>query len=853
MPQPLAGPSAATAYRPGFPAASGPGIPAAAIWLTLRADLRGRWRPLLALALLLGLLGGVVLAAAAGARRTETAYPRMLASASASQVNIVPQGTGLNGYFRALATLPQVEIMATGQLYQAALPADKQTPVQLISSIDDTYGVRVDRVRVLSGHLFDAAAAGQAMVNQAMAAAQHLRPGGTVRVLGVPNDPKAHTPDYAKAAILTFRVTAIVALDPQMDLTDGGYGAPAVMVSAPFGATPFAGQITYGDEAAVRLRPGASMDKFIAAASALAVQYKGTTRHPGTGGRIDVISPADEVTALEQSARPQAVALAAFAALAGLIVLVVLGQLLARQLALESAEFPVLRAFGATRGTLVTLSLARLAVITVTGALLAVAVAVAASPLMPIGPARAVEPAPGAAVNLAVLGAGLAAIALLPLLVLSPAAWRAAVRAAGPLGVAEPGQRRGRPSRLAALLSRTGSVPGTVGVRMAFEPGRGRTAVPVRSALAGSVIAVAAVVAAGVFGASLVGLLGTPRAYGQNWDAMTDLGFGAVSPQLAGQFLAATPAIAQYAPGNYGEVTIAHKSVAAIGLDDNGGYLTLLAGRAPRDGGEIALGARTMHDLSLRLGQTVQVTANHENTATPDKTTAMRVVGVVVLPRFARGSFAPTGLGAGAVVTASVLSERDKTTDCTGPLCYNFFLLRYRPGTGMAAQDAGLTKALRASGCPVGSCTTSGDQRPSEIRNYASVRDVPLLLGSVLAVLAIAALAHVLLTSVRRRRRDLAVLKTLGLTRAQVLRLVGWQATALAAVALLAGLPLGVIAGRQAWSFFANAAGVAPRPDVPLPLVLLAVPVTLLLANLIGAWPGWTAARVRPAIALRTE
>ena len=185
--------------------------------------------------------------------------------------------------------------------------------------------------------------------------------------------------------------------------------------------------------------------------------------------------------------------------------------------------------------------------------------------------------------------------------------------------------------------------------------------------------------------------------------------------------------------------------------------------------------------------------------------------------------------------------------------CYNFFLLRYRPGTDLAARTAGLTKTLRASGCPIGSCATTADQRPAEIRNYASVRDVPLVLGAVLAVLAVATLAHVLLTSVRRRRRDLAVLKTLGLTRSQVLRLVAWQATALAAAALLAGLPLGVIAGRQAWAFFANAAGVAPRPDVPLPLILLAVPVTLLLANLIAAWPGWTAARVRPAVALRTE
>ena len=38
-----------------------------------------------------------------------------------------------------------------------------------------------------------------------------------------------------------------------------------------------------------------------------------------------------------------------------------------------------------------------------------------------------------------------------------------------------------------------------------------------------------------------------------------------------------------------------------------------------------------------------------------------------------------------------------------------------------------------------------------------------------------------------------------------------------------------------------------------MPLVLLAIPATLLLANVIAAWPGWAAARLRPALVLRTE
>jgi ABC-type antimicrobial peptide transport system permease subunit len=106
---------------------------------------------------------------------------------------------------------------------------------------------------------------------------------------------------------------------------------------------------------------------------------------------------------------------------------------------------------------------------------------------------------------------------------------------------------------------------------------------------------------------------------------------------------------------------------------------------------------------------------------------------------------------------------------------------------------------------------------------------------------------------VRRRRRDLALLKTLGFTRRQVLGTVAWEASAFAAVALLIGLPLGVIAGRWAWSVFASAAGVSTAATVPLATVLLAIPATLLAANLIAAAPGWEAARLRPALVLRTE
>ena len=145
------------------------------------------------------------------------------------------------------------------------------------------------------------------------------------------------------------------------------------------------------------------------------------------------------------------------------------------------------------------------------------------------------------------------------------------------------------------------------------------------------------------------------------------------------------------------------------------------------------------------------------------------------------------------------------------------------------------------------------DQRPDDIRNYSRVRDTPLILGGVLALLAVGTLAHVLVTAVRRRRRDLALLKTLGLVRRQVLSVVEWQALSLAAAALVIGVPLGLLAGRWAWVLFASSAGLAPAASIPVPLVLLTIPVTAALAAGLAAGPGRAAARVRAGVVLRAE
>ena len=403
---------------------------------------------------------------------------------------------------------------------------------------------------------------------------------------------------------------------------------------------------------------------------------------------------------------------------------------------------------------------------------------------------------------------------------------------------------------------------GGAGVAMAFEPGHGRTAVPVRSALAGSVIAVAALAAAAVFGASLIGLVSTPHDYGQNWVQEVDFNFGTALPPRAPRWRRQSPKIGGYAGGDYGQLTIDGKIVPAIGLDQvrGSGYLTLLAGRAPTAPDEIALGAQTLRAIGARLGQTIR----SPSTRTPPAALAPRTgcgssaspcsprsAGAASPPlawapgRCCRPSCCPPGRGRAPPTRRAGPAASATTSSCCGT----------GPAPTWPPRPPRSPQVLQASGCPVGSCIVPpvADQRPGDIKNYASIRDTPLALAVVLAVLAVGTLAHVLLTGVRRRRRDLALLKTLGFTRRQVLGTVAWEASAFAAVALLVGLPLGVVAGRWAWAVFASAAGVSTAATVPLATVLLAIPATLLAANLIAAAPGWEAARLRPAIVLRTE
>ena len=140
---------------------------------------------------------------------------------------------------------------------------------------------------------------------------------------------------------------------------------------------------------------------------------------------------------------------------------------------------------------------------------------------------------------------------------------------------------------------------------------------------------------------------------------------------------------------------------------------------------------------------------------------------------------------------------------------------------------------------------------PVNLVNFGQAVDFPLLLGLTLALFGAATLAHLLFVSVRRRRRQMALLKTLGFVRRQVVSATCWQAATVALVGVIPGLPIGIILGRFAWREFASYLGAVPEAVTPVALVSGIAVVVLAGGVALALIPAVLAARISPGEALR--
>jgi hypothetical protein len=801
-------------------------------------EIRARWLGWTALALLVGLAGGVVLTAAAGARRTDSAYPRFLAAAKASDMLVSPAGIGVGGFDDALAGLPGVAAIAPIVLLQA-LPVGPDGKLDGTASVaaplDHRFGHTLEIPRMIAGRQPDPNRPGEVMVDNIAAQDLRLRVGSRLELGAVTGS------GSGPVRRLSERVVGVM-VDRDSVVPVNQLGGNPMIVASQALFRELGPGYDGADGSYLKLRPGYTVSEISSEAQVLARKFGATTH-----GQIFVTDEAAQAATVERSIRPQAVALALFALVLAVTALLVVGQAASRQLLAASRDNGALAALGMTRGQLTAAGLIEVAAAVAVGAALACGVAVAASPLMPIGPARLAEPDPGVSVDVPVLAVGFAATVILLLARVAWPAWRLA--SARPAAERDAAGAPGRRSQAAERLARAGApVSAVTGVRLAFDPGQGRTAVPVRSALAGLVLSVAAVAGAATFGANLLHLVHTPRLYGQNWDAEIDLGFGVITPQQFGRLTAHVPGLSDWTYGVHGTVTIGDTVIPAIGLAPGRGPMvspTLLSGRLPDSGREIVLGTSVLREVGKAIGQPVRVAASGRPAE------SARIVGRAIFPYFGQGSFTPTDLGQGAVVTAAALEPQSSAANGSG---YNFVLLTFAPGPRQAADMAAFGRAVAPFCATVEqpTCVVT-DQRPNGASNYARIDATPEVLAGVLAVLGLAVLGQFAMSSARRRRGEFAVLKTLGLLRRQLAAITAWQVTTLTAVALLVGLPLGVAVGHWAWALFANEVGLSTDAVTPVTLVLLMVPAAILAAVAVTLPAGRHSARLRPAAVLRSE
>ncbi len=541
--------------------------------------------------------------------------------------------------------------------------------------------------------------------------------------------------------------------------------------------------------------------------------------------------------------RPLGVALGVFGALVGLATILLVGQALGRLLHADRDDLGALRAMGAGPGLISSTGLPGAAGSVLVGGLLAGGVAWVLSWLTPIGPVRLVEVHPVPSLDWAAIGLGTAVLVVC----LGLVAVVAGARQAPHREAARAGSARARSSTAGAAAAAGLPVPAVVGMRLALEPGEGRTAAPVRAALGGTVVAVVALVAALVFGASLDSLIRHPHLYGWAWDAtvVDSAGYGNVNTAKAHTLLDSDPDVAAWSGVYFGSVELDGHNFAVLGVELGAAVSPpLRSGRTVRATDEIVLGARTLSDLHKRLGDTVVVGRGEH--AVP-----MRIVGSAVLPTVGIGHGAYTSLGTGAALPSDKIPGISRNgAGRGGP---NALFIRFRPGADRAAAGKQIAAKADELDEQPGNAVLLPVQRPAEIVNSSHMGSTPALLAGGLVLAVLVSLGLSLAAAVRRRRRDLALLKSLGFTRRQVSATVAWQAGITMIVGLAVGLPLGVALGRWLWALFARQLSVLARAALPLAELAGLVVVLLVLANLAAAAPARAAGRTPTAAVLRSE
>jgi hypothetical protein len=819
------------------------------IWYRTRTTFGAQWPGLLALTLLIALLGGLAMGAVEAARTTVSSFTDFSTNTHVPDLFVLDgtynPTTGMHSAYnpqllRTLSHLPHVKKVESevdlniGPLTSQSTPLAQSEGTTAIGTVDGLE-FNEDTVVVTQGRMPNPRRADEFVLDSATAKRFGFHLDQVVRMGWITN---------AQSASFNFKVPA-------------GQQIRAKLVG--IGATD-AEQLFEDQDSAT----SSTVELFTPALTSKLLQCCSNTMLSGltlqAGSRDDAVvekelravlpkgfpfiaGPTNQALARgDRTLRPEAIALAVFGGIAALAALLIAGQMIGRRLRLRVDDLGILRALGADPIMTINDGLLGTAAAVVVGSLLAAVVALALSPLAPLGPVGPLLPT-ALRPDWTVIGIGVAIL----MVALGALAIGTAYRAAPHRSRTRVATARG--SATARVAGASGFPPAAVtGIRFALEPGVGRSSVPVRSAILGAALAMVVVMSTITFGTSLRTLVSHPALYGWNWTYAINGGggLGDIPGHAAATLLNQDPYVARWTGVYFSALRIDGQEVPVMGGRPGADVgPPLLSGQGFEASNQVVLGTATLAALHKHIGDTVDVTS-------AQRVTKLRIAGTATMPAIGVVGSAHLEMGEGALLSYTFIppSLRNIFNGTPGP---NEIFIQVKQGADVQAALASL-KAIGRNLQIVGNGgTVEGVQRPAEILSYRDLGTTPTLLGLALAGGAVVAMGLTLIASVRRRRTDLALLKTLGFRKRQLAGAIAWQATVAVGIGCLVGIPLGVALGRVLWDFFARGISAVPDPVVPWTWCFVIGGIAIVLANIVAAVPGRIAARTPTARLLRSE
>jgi hypothetical protein len=777
-----------------------------------RSEVRSRWLGLVLIGLLAGLVGAVSVSGIALARRTTTAYERL------GEATEVEDATGMVLRHPELADaavdLPAVTDRWVGGLGIGRLEGENSF-MGIIAGPRQPSDIK--RPIVLEGRM-PRASTDPAVIEVALRddfqrefavrigtriPVQFLSEGDLFRFDTGFEGGEVHGPSAVIEVVGTVRLAGDAARTP-----------PALASEAALASHPAA---FVGTTFFVRLEGGASgFDEFEASAEGLA----GDRTLPPEAAEFSVIDAFDTSVAeaaVDNTAILLGRALMVFAVSTAVVGGLAIVQALARHHTATARAREVEQALGLTRAQQVSARLLSGLLPALIATALTTVGALGAARIEPIGAIHRYEPHPGAVVNLAVVAVGIVAVFVG---VLATAAVTGAFRRFRRVDVTA-----ARESVVVNRVTRLGgSPPAVLGLRFALEAGRGARAVPVRSAITGAVVGIGGVVAGLVFVASLDRLIDSPTRSAVPYD----VNIADVTAEDLEREVLDSPLV-----GDVSAITSAPMSLEGLRVDGHAiealrGSLDIGVdgGRMPRTPDEVALGLRVARDLDAEVGDTV--TARRADGSEHE----LAVVGTAVVP-----TFNGEELGTNALMTPEGLIESATAAPFYGAA------VEAAPGADVDELAELLASRFEAD----------TERIPTAVQNLEQLGGLPAGVAAIVGSIAVVALANALVVAVRRRRRDLAVIRAMGFTRRQTAATVVVMALAIVAIGVAVGVPVGMAVGASVWRATASGAFVLSDASFPWPLLVLPVLGALAIALVAASIPAARAAGQSSAEGLRAE